>query len=182
MAKLGVIVEASIGSNVITKSLLSADQQNCRFRDACLGLAQFTDAVVDGGGWSRAYLERSNWSRAKVRRVVFSDAIAVDSRIEDATFEDCDFRGANLGRKDHFLNLGRCRNTHFRRCDFRRATFEGLRLDGTVFDHCHFHGLVGCPVVEASITVINPDLSPSGDDTDIRPADDIVRKWAQRSG
>ena len=69
------------------------------------------------------------------------------------------------------------RNSHFTDCDFRGANITGLRLNNTTFEHCKFHGIIGTPVLEGPITIVDADFSPDADGSDLRSQADIVAQW-----
>ena len=74
-------------------------------------------------------------------------------------------------------NVGACLGTHFIDCDFRGADISGLRFANTTFERCMFHGLIGAPVLEGPVTIIDADLSANGDGSDMRSQADILAQW-----
>lgn len=164
-----------------------AHVRNCRFHAATMWLSRFEDVVVDGGDWLGANLNGCSWTRARVTDARFTAATLVDARFDDATFVDCDFTRADFSRVDLGLDAARCPGTRFVRCDFRHANIDGLRFNGTTFDHCLFGGVRGKPDVEGDCTLIAPDFSPAGNGSvssngvpGIRDPEDVLRVWRER--
>ncbi len=154
-----------------------AELVNCRFLKAWLGLAKFEHARISGCDWTAAYLETSMWSNSDVNATRFVDANLVDSRFDGALFSQVDFRGAKLCRIDEAADFARCPNTRFIDCDFRGANLTGLRLNDTTFERCRFHGVIGAPVLEGPVTIIDADFSEAGDGSDLRSQAVVMAMW-----
>ncbi len=149
----------------------------CSFRDGYLGLIHFFDATITGGDFARAYAERSSWHRAIVTSVSFQDANLRDGRFDDAVFARCDFRNADLSCHIVDGDFARCPNTYFIDCDFRGANLTGLRLNDTTFERCRFHGVIGAPVLEGPVTIIDADFSEAGEGSDLRSQAVVMAMW-----
>lgn len=155
-----------------------------RFHGAWIGLGHFDEAVVEGGDWLGSYLERTFWTNATVTGVSFRSCTLSDSCFDGATFIDCDFHQANLGRKDLRLEFARCPNTRFVRCNFQGANFDGLRFNNTIFERCCFHDISGKPNLEGPCSLVEPDFSPrcdgynriTGTSAILDPAE-VLRAW-----
>lgn len=161
--------------------------ERCSFRSAMLVNARFRGAQIDGGDWLGAWCSGSSWTASKVSEVSFVAATMTDSRFDSAVFMDCDFSRADLSRVDLGLDAARCPGTRFVRCDFRHANIDGLRFNGTTFDHCLFGGVRGKPDVEGDCTLIAPDFSPAGNGSvssngvpGIRDPEAVLRVWRER--
>jgi uncharacterized protein YjbI with pentapeptide repeats len=128
-----------------------------------LALGSMRDTTVRGGDWQRILGGRSTW-RAKLDGVDLRGASLRDMVLDDTVFARCDLRGADFSRKNPILTtLGTARRTRFVDCDLRGINVEGWRLDGAVFERCKLHGLVGTPVFEGDVQVIEADLSAEAD-------------------
>ena len=173
-------------ANLSQANLRRASITRCRVHGAWLGLSDFDDARLDGGDWLGSYLERSSWKNATVTGVSFRTCTLADAIFDGATFVDCDFRQANLGRKALSLELARCPNTRFVHCNFQGANIDGLRLNNTVFERCCFHDITGKPDLEGPCTLIEPDFSPqfdgynriTGQSTILEP-DQVLHAWRE---
>ena len=128
---------------------------------------------------SRAYLNSSRWEGATLKKSIFNNAEANDILLDGATLTQCTFLGTKMRRtvQNPGLRLGACLGTHFIDCDFRGADISGLRFANTTFERCKFHGLIGAPVLEGPVTIIDADFSANGDSSDMRSQADILAQW-----
>ncbi len=185
------------GARVVHVDLRYAEFIDCVFEDAGLNLSQWHGAVLKGckfpGSWigladfvntnvlrcdfSTTNFERTTWQHAEVVASRFYKANVTNQRIDTSTFRQCDFREASINRTDFKLDMAWARNSHFTDCDFRGANITGLRLNNTTFEHCKFHGIIGTPVLEGPITIVDADFSPDADGSDLRSQADIVAQW-----
>ncbi|MBE7451165.1 MAG: pentapeptide repeat-containing protein [Kofleriaceae bacterium] len=139
-----------------------AELDDCDLAGSRLSLSDLRGTRLRGGDWRGVAAGRSTW-RAQVTGLDLRDASLRDAVLDGSVFERCDLRGADLGRVELTLvALGTARRTRFVECDLRGLRLDGLRLDGTVFERCRMHGLVGRPVLEGEVAIIDPDLSADG--------------------
>ena len=167
-------------ANFVMCHLERALLESCDFTRSRFGLAELEGADIRGGYWEAASLDRCHLRGARVRGARFQHAGLHDARLDEAEFTGCDFRCAVFDwRLTDLKRVCTTRNARFIDCDFRGASFAGRRLDGTVFERCRFHGVVGKPAVEGTYTVIDPDFSESGDGSDVRTADALYALWGE---
>lgn len=131
--------------------------------DSRLGLVNFTNVVAAVGDWQRITAGRSTWS-GHFTELDLREASMRDAIHDDATFDRCDLRGADLSRRDpSFPRLGTARRARFVECDLRGIKVEGWRIDGTVFERCRMGGIEGTPVLEGEVQIIDCDFSDGGE-------------------
>jgi len=160
--------------------------QRCHLHGAWSGLGHFDGAIVEYCDWLGSYLERTFWPNATVTGASFRSCTLADSCFDGATFVDCDFRQANLSRKDFTGDFARCANTRFVRCNFQGANLDGLRFNNTVLERCCFFDTSGKPDLEGPCTLIEPDFSSHCDGVDrltgrstILDPDEVLRAWGE---
>jgi hypothetical protein len=111
--------------------------QECDLRGSDMCLDKLDRAVVTGGDWDRVKLERASLTHAWFESVSLRDTRFVDTRLDDAVFLDCDFRGADLSMGHDRVGLTTNRGARFVRCDLRGTTWTGRRdLDTVEFVDC----------------------------------------------
>ncbi len=155
-----------------------ANLQRCNFINVDMGMAKLDDAIVANCNWTTADLQRSTWRRSHVTRSKFVEANLDEIVCAFATFERCDFSRATMRDKSQGRgNVAIFEGTRFTDCDFRGANITGLRLNNTTFERCKFRGIIGTPVLEGPITIIDADFSPDADGSDLRSQADIVAQW-----
>jgi len=168
------------GSNFTHAKLDDAVLEGCRFTAARMALTSLCDARIEGGVFREASADRGSWNRLTARRVDFRDTLFGDCILDGALLEDCDLRGARLGRVHELLtDLCSTMNTTFRRCDLRGADLAGRRFDGTRFIDCKLAGVTGVPVIEGDYLVERPDFSAAGDGSDVRTAAAVHALWGK---
>jgi len=124
------------------------------FNGSSFVLADLQGIQVEGGDWRDLEAARSTWRGARLTGVDLQNAQLVDVVLDDTTFERCDLRGADLGRRDaEFKVLGIARRTRFIGCDLRGARIAGLRMSDVTFERCQLDGLIGDPVLDGAVTI-----------------------------
>jgi uncharacterized protein YjbI with pentapeptide repeats len=124
------------------------------FTGSSFVLADLHGIQVEGGDWHDLEAARSTWRGARLTGVDLQNAQLVDVILDDTTFERCDLRGADLGRRDTaFRSLGIARRTRFIGCDLRGARIAGLRMSDVTFERCQLDGLIGDPVLDGAVTI-----------------------------
>ncbi|HEY5936612.1 MAG TPA: pentapeptide repeat-containing protein, partial [Kofleriaceae bacterium] len=124
------------------------------FNGSSLVLADLHGIQVQGGDWRDLEAARSTWNGAHLTGVDLQNAELVDVILDNTTFERCDLRGADLGRRDAELKtLGIARRTRFIGCDLRGARIAGLRMSDVTFERCQLDGLIGDPVIGGAVTI-----------------------------
>jgi uncharacterized protein YjbI with pentapeptide repeats len=156
-------IKTNFGHSVFDRARLDG----CNFESASLYLTDFQDAVLVGTSLYAATANRGMWRRVRLSRCDMRDMRIGDCRLDGAVIEDCDLRGANLGRIEASLDLCTTTGAVFRRCDLRGAHVEGRRLNDTKFIDCQLAGIRGKPAIEGSYDV-------AGGDT---PMAEIVKLW-----
>ena len=152
-----------LGCNLVQTELDGAVLERCDFTASRLGLVNLTNVVAAGGDWQRITAGRSTWS-GQFSELDLREASMRDSILDDATFDRVDLRGADVSRLDPTLRrLGTARRARFVECDLRGLKVEGWRLDGTVFERCRMHGLVGTPALEGDVQLVGCDFTAGGD-------------------
>ncbi len=152
-----------LGCDLQMSKFKSVAFEGCDLKGTRLSLADLLDVAVAGGDWQEILGGRSTW-RGQFHDVDLRGARLRDSVLDTAVFQRCDLRDADVSRKDaHLTALGTARGTRFVDCDLRGLNLEGWRLDGTIFERCRMHGLVGTPVLEGDVQIIDADLSLGGD-------------------
>jgi uncharacterized protein YjbI with pentapeptide repeats len=150
----------------------------CNFVSVFMGCTDFDDASISDCDWTNAYLERSIWTRAVVVQSLFTGANLDEVTFDLARFDRCSFSRATLqDNSQRRGNVAVCNGTHFIDCDFRGANITGLRLNNTTFERCKFHGVIGAPVLEGPVTLVDADFSVDGDGSDMRSQADVVAQW-----
>lgn len=165
-------------ARLVQSSWKRAVLTRCTFTQSYLGLAHFDEASVIGCIWNKADLRLSLWTRAVVVDCSFVEANLDEITFDLATFRRCNFARATLRKdKEWDGNVAVCNGTRFTDCDFRGANITGLRLNNTTFERCKFHGVIGAPVLEGPVTIVDADFSADGDGSDMRSQADVVAKW-----
>lgn len=139
----------------------------CRFVKADLSLMDLSGARLSGGDFSDAKAPRTLWQGAHVEGVTFRRACLHDCVFDEGEFLRCDLREADL-RWTKEPPIGNAYGARFVECDFRGADLSDLKLKGTVFERCGFHGTAGRPLFEGPCQFIAADLSPGYDGSDVR--------------
>jgi uncharacterized protein YjbI with pentapeptide repeats len=152
-----------LACNLMQTEFDGASFERCDMTDSRLGLVNLIDVVVVGGDWQNITGGRSTW-RGRFTEVDLRGARLRDSVMDDASFDHVDLRGADVSRLDPVLRrLGTAYRARFVDCDLRGMDVEGWRLDGTVFERCRMHGLVGTPALEGEVQIVDCDFSANGD-------------------
>jgi uncharacterized protein YjbI with pentapeptide repeats len=133
--------------------------------------------VIDGGRFDRTWLSRGIWKGARVVGASFRNADFGDSRLDDATFVDCDLRGASFALHTPLLELGTTHSARFEGCDVRDTGWDQRDVHGAVFIRCRWHGASGAPTHCTDVTIEDPDLSPEGDRSGVAGPDAVFALW-----
>lgn len=167
-------------ASFISAQLVGARFEACELRGSEMGRARLDQVTIEGGDWSVVGLERAELRNATVRGVSFRGTHFYDCVLDGTTFVDCDFSKAFLNVRDtSYTKMGSTTGTRFVNCDLREVKIGDRRLDGTVFDGCRFHDMIGKPRIEGNYTVINPDFSAGGDGSDIRGPEAVYALWGR---
>lgn len=161
---------AGIGTRLLRDELHNASLRRCRFKRADFRRSSFWQAVLEDCDLSQSAAAETAFIRTRAERVSFRAAGLLDTQLEGAIFKNCDFRQADLREGDAF-------DTLFEDSDLRDAQLNSRSLRGSTFVRCKFHGMTGKPKIEGEVTLIEPDLSPEGDGTQIVSAEEILRLW-----
>ncbi len=158
-----------------------ANIDGCSFSRSDLRLAAFESAHIQHSRFDNSQLEGLKIREAILENVGFPSVSAVDSKWDGCQVTRCIFRNADLSRSDDGrrldLNAGTAINAHFKNCDFRNANLDGLRLKGTTFENCAFHGVQGTPDIRENVRFINCDLSNAYDGSQIVTQEELIRPW-----
>jgi uncharacterized protein YjbI with pentapeptide repeats len=168
---------SAIGTHFHHCSFQGAQLTHCDFLAANIPLGRFDRVVIDGGRFARTWLSRGIWKGARVEGASFRDADFGDSRLDDATFVDCDMRGAIFALHTPTLELGTTYSARFEGCDLRDTRWDLRDLHGAVFIRCRWHGASGAPTHVADVTIEHPDLSPEGNRSDVAGPDAVFALW-----
>lgn len=151
---------------------------HCDLAGSDMRRARIVDATIEGGDWTTVWLERAKLSGSTVRDVTFRGTHFYDCVLDGTVFERCDFREAFLELRPRSPKaLGSTFRTRFVDCDLRGARIGGRRLLATAFERCKLHGVEGTPVILGPYAVVDPDLSPDGDGSDVRDARAVHELW-----
>ena len=94
-------------------------------------------AVVMGGDWDRVKMDRAILTNAWFESVSLRDTRLVDTRLDNAIFIECDFRGADFSMGHDRVGLTTNEGTRFVRCDLRETIWTDRRdLDQVEFVDC----------------------------------------------
>lgn len=161
---------SGVETRLIRVELHETVLRRCRLTNADFRRSSFWKALIEDCDLSKCVAAETAFIRARAKRVSFQAGGFLDAQLEGATFNNCDFRGADLREGDAF-------DTRFEDCDLRDTKLDARKLRGSTFIRCKFYGLTGKPKLEAEVTLIDPDLSPEGDGTGIVSADEVLRLW-----
>lgn len=140
-------------------SIRGARCERSTFRRTNLVLATLSGTQIDGGSFARANAENSTWHSVKACGVEFCDTNLAMARLNDAVFEQCDFRNAQLVRGDTGVDGGTAWSAQFIDCDFTGADVSGWGLRVTRFVRCKLAGARGKPVIKEPLVLRDNDLS-----------------------
>ena len=166
------------GASLSQGSALHTQFIRCEMSDVDLRLLDLSASVLKHCVLDGSVAERTLWKNAKLEHCHFVGVDLSDSVLDGAGFHDCNFRDSRLARIDSSGVLGGAEGTVFERCDFRGADFSGRRLINTTFVECRFHGITGVPTIDGPYTVLSPDLSPSGDGSEVVTEAVFKSRWA----
>lgn len=156
--------------------LVESTLQGCDFSGAEMTSALLHHSTIENCDFSGAILAHTSFRKAEVTRSTFVSANLTDARLHEAVFTDCDLRGAKLG-----IAPGGdppIEDATFIRCDLRDTDWRGRRLVRVHLVDCKLAGAHGAPVFEDAV-IVRPDLSSSGDGTQIGDERDVTRSFAQ---
>lgn len=147
----------------------------CQLDASSLAMAVFTGGAMEHCDLSRANLEGTSWHRATLSHCKLVRTALIDARLDRAVFTDCDLRAADLGvvRSPNVASLAGAR---FVRCDLRDTRWSGRELGGATFVDCKLFGAHGAPAL-AGVVIEVPDLSRSGDGSQIATQSEAVARW-----
>ena len=165
------------GATLSKANLSGATMDGCDFTGAAMMNCKLGDGTIAGSAFDRAFLKHSTWYRAKIRGSSFTGAVFANAAIDQAEFVDCDLRGADLSVAEHDAVLGTAVRARFERCDLRDTRWDRRSLLRTVFIDCRFAGSSG-PLADAhEVEVVDADLSPAGDRSQLVTADALLAFW-----
>ena len=121
---------------LLERNLVRASLTGVDWRFASLSCAM-SDAIVHQVSFAHTQFDRCIMARAAFTQCDFSHA-KLTITANDAVFEDCNFTGATFagGTRGHEYGGRRVR---FVRCDFSRATFNGVEFRASQFTDCTLH-------------------------------------------
>jgi uncharacterized protein YjbI with pentapeptide repeats len=168
------------GSSFSQGSALSTRFVDCEISDSDLRLLDLSSSTMERCTLDGSVAERSMWRNARVHCSALVGVELTDSVLDGAHFRECDLRNARLGRSSKKENdmLGSAAGATFELCDFRGADFEGRTLYNTNFVNCKFHGVTGTPRFDGAYTVISPDLSVDGDGSQRSTEAEFKSRWS----
>jgi hypothetical protein len=111
--------------------------EECDLRGSDMMLNKLSRAVVMGGDWDRVKMDRAILTNAWFESVSLRDTRLIDTRLDNAIFIECDFRGADFSMGHDRVGLTTNKSTRFVRCDLRETTWTDRRdLDQVEFVDC----------------------------------------------
>lgn len=146
------------------------------FVGADLALAVLESATIEEARFGRANVDRSVWKGARVEATSFDAVVFGNAILDGARFSGCTFRGADFAPIED-LFPATTRDAVFEDCDLRNTRWDGRDLTRARFVRCKLDGIEGSPTGVASIEIVDPDLSPEGDGSDIGTAEDVLDLW-----
>jgi uncharacterized protein YjbI with pentapeptide repeats len=164
-------------SNFLGAHLDEGRFEDCDFTGAKLSNAHLSQSVIVGGTFAQIIAERVALDGAEFRCVDLHEASLVESTMTKARFIECDLRACDLRRIEQALDLGSAYGTEFVGCDLRAAKLDGRRLRDTKLVRCRFYGVKGVPDIEGPIEIVDPDMSPAGDGTQIISGGELESRW-----
>lgn len=156
--------------------LVETTVRRCDFSASEMTSALLHHSTIEDCDFSGATLAHTSFRKAGVTRSALVSTNLTDARLHEAVFTDCDLRGAKLG-----ITPGGdppIEDATFIRCDLRDTDWRGRRLVRVHFIDCKLAGAHGAPVFEDAV-IVRPDLSLSGDGTQIGDERDVTRSFAQ---
>lgn len=168
------------GANLTSASLRGARITGGSFAGAAMALAKLDDAELDGVDVTGADLDRSVWRGASVTRVDFTGARFGNAALDEATFVGTRFTDADFSPTTP-KPRATTRGARFEGCDLRNTRWEGRDLAGASFVRCKLDGIAGQPASVEGVTIVEPDLSPAGDGSELATAEDVLELWTQSS-
>jgi uncharacterized protein YjbI with pentapeptide repeats len=147
------------------------------FVGADLALAVLEGARIEEARFDRADVDRSVWKGARAEATSFDAVVFGNAILDGVRFSGCTFRGADFAPLDE-LFPATTRGAVFEDCDLRNTRWDDRDLTGVRFVRCKLDGIQGRPKSVADIEVVEPDLSPDGDGSDIGTLDDVLDLWA----
>lgn len=156
--------------------LVESTLRRCDFSGGEMTSALLHHSRIEDCNFSGATLAHTSFRKAEVSRSTLVSANLTDARLHEAVFTDCDLRGAKLG-----IAPGGdppIEDATFIRCDLRDTSWRGRRLVRVHLIDCKLAGAHGAPVFEDAV-IVRPDLSSSGDGTQIGDERDVTRSFAQ---
>jgi len=156
--------------------LVEITLRRCDFSGSDMTSALLHHSRIEDCNFANAVLAHSSLRKTEVMRSTFGSANLTDARLHEAMFTDCDLRGAKLG-----IAPGGdppIEDATFIRCDLRDTDWRGRRLVRVHLIDCKLAGAHGAPVFEDAV-IVRPDLSSSGDGTQIGDERDVTRSFAQ---
>jgi uncharacterized protein YjbI with pentapeptide repeats len=144
-----------------------ARMEGMTFRRANLVLTRFSSSNITGGSFADANAENSTWFSVRAQDVEFRRTRLVMARLEDAVFERCDFRDAQLMRGEPGVDGGSALSAQFIDCDFTGADLTGWEIGVTRFERCKLAGARGKPVIKQAIVLRDNDV----------PEAKLLAKW-----
>ena len=179
------------GCDLSGAQLANAKFRNCNFANAVL-----RDAALDGAQLVGCDLSGVDASGCEATGASFVDVTWRAGRATGADFGKSEFsnvdlsdtdltramlRGADLSRsnlqRSKLVEADLRRLARFSSCDLRGANFDGALLGPTVLDHCALHGITGSPRDPYDVEVIDGDLSPNADGSQLAGWDAIAHIW-----
>jgi uncharacterized protein YjbI with pentapeptide repeats len=165
--------------NLVGSNLRRAVIRGGSFPNAEWRLVRFDGARIEGTDLREANFGRTTFDDGVLEDVSFAGAYLHDTTMEHTVLRRCNLQGADLRRTQNALSRhGTARGARFERCDLRGVDFDGRRLGDTVFNRCAFHGIKGKPELQGPVTILEPDLSPNGDGSEIGDAAAVLDAWS----
>ncbi|MBA3454284.1 MAG: pentapeptide repeat-containing protein [Deltaproteobacteria bacterium] len=170
-----LIAARLVGVNLMQASLHGALLDDSELVDVDLRATVLVQSVWLGAKLHGCWLDvadlRGAWLKGiEATNCSFTEVQFTESSCDDARFVGTDFRSSRFTRAS-------LRGAVFDDCDLGGVDLEGCDLEGASFVRCRFRDMVGRPASIARVTLIDPDISPAGDGSDIATQDELLAYW-----
>ena len=148
--------------------------KNCNLVNTKFTFCKFVKAQIEGGNWSNCDFIRPYFTGAKIDGVNFESSIITEALLHKSRIRNCSFKNA-------YLNYSSASFAVWENCDFRGVNFDNVQLRKVIFKNCGFYDSYGNPDALDSVQIIEPDLSPDFDGSEIVEQQTVIDTWNRNS-